>query len=86
MAHKSALGKSGSTTHWRKIRALIIKRDGCCQICGTEENLTVDHVIPRRLGGTDELWNLQVLCKMHNSMKGGSFFDSAGTQIGRAHV
>ena len=33
------------------------------------EVLTVDHIIPRAAGGTDERSNLQVLCRVCNSAK-----------------
>lgn len=82
----SSLKKSGGTTKWRRIRKAIIDRDQCCQICGTEDRLTVDHIVPRVLGGDDNPSNLQVLCSTCNSSKGGRFFESHKTQIGRAHV
>ena len=75
----SSLKKNGSTTQWRRIRQTVINRDGCCQRCGTEDNLSVDHIVPRSLGGTDNLDNLEVLCSSCNSSKGGRFFDSART-------
>jgi 5-methylcytosine-specific restriction endonuclease McrA len=86
VAKQSALRSTGSTTQWRKIRQLVINRDGCCQRCGTEDNLSVDHIVPRKLGGDDSLSNLEVLCASCNSSKGGRFFDGHKTQIGRAHV
>jgi 5-methylcytosine-specific restriction endonuclease McrA len=79
MARQSALRSTGSTTQWRKIRQTVINRDGCCQKCGTEENLTVDHIVPRVLGGSDSMSNLEVLCQSCNSSKGGRFFESAKT-------
>lgn len=51
----------------------LIERDGyVCQIknCQESENLTIDHVLPISKGGTDELSNLQFLCRSHNSSKG----------------
>jgi len=48
-------------------------------MCGTEERLSVDHIVPRTLGGSDSLDNLQVLCSSCNSAKGGRFFDSPKT-------
>jgi 5-methylcytosine-specific restriction endonuclease McrA len=75
----SSLKKNGSTTQWRRIRQTVINRDGCCQRCGTEDNLSVDHIVPRSLNGTDSLDNLEVLCSSCNSRKGGRFFDSART-------
>jgi len=79
MAKQSALRSTGSTTQWRKIRQLVINRDGCCQRCGTEDNLSVDHIVPRKLGGDDSLSNLEVLCAACNSSKGGRFFESHKT-------
>jgi len=79
MAKQSALRSTGSTTQWRKIRQLVINRDGCCQRCGTEDNLSVDHIVPRKLGGDDSLSNLEVLCASCNSSKGGRFFDGHKT-------
>ena len=85
----SSLKANGSTAKWRVIRARILARDGyTCQQCGRDGN-TVDHIIPRHAFGsgnadTDE--NLQTLCGSCNSSKGGRFFNSKATQIGRAHV
>jgi 5-methylcytosine-specific restriction endonuclease McrA len=75
----SSLKNNGSTSQWRRIRQTVINRDGCCQRCGTEERLTVDHIVPRVLGGDDSLSNLQVLCGSCNSSKGGRFFERAKT-------
>jgi 5-methylcytosine-specific restriction endonuclease McrA len=44
----------------------------------------VDHVIPRRLGGLDSDDNLVASCRRCNLSKGGRFFVSTRTQIGRA--
>jgi 5-methylcytosine-specific restriction endonuclease McrA len=83
---RSALRDSGSTRQWRSIRERILRRDQfICQYCGQEAN-TVDHVIPRRLGGLDSDDNLVASCRRCNLSKGGRFFVSKRTQIGRAHV
>ena len=79
MSKRSSLSNTGSTSAWRKIRQSVINRDGCCQMCGTEERLSVDHIVPRHLGGDDNPSNLQVLCSSCNSGKGGRFFDKAKT-------
>lgn len=48
----------------------LIRRDGYqCAECGTTEDLTVDHKIPISKGGTDDLENLGILCRYHNSLK-----------------
>jgi len=76
----SALQGNGSTTKWRKIRQRILQRDGyVCQMCGVEEANSVDHIVPRLMGGGDEDWNLQTLCQSCNSSKGGRFFSTPKT-------
>jgi hypothetical protein len=39
------------------------------QDCDVTENLTIDHIVPLSRGGTDDLSNLQFLCRLHNSAK-----------------
>lgn len=71
---------NGSTSRWRKIRLRILARDGCCQLCGqTEGRMHIDHIIPKRLNGTDDDWNLRQLCQNCNLSKGGRFFEPALT-------
>ena len=46
-------------------------RDGySCQVCGADQNLTVDHLIPISKGGTDDLDNLLTMCGRCNFSKG----------------
>jgi 5-methylcytosine-specific restriction endonuclease McrA len=67
------------TRTWRKTRERILRRDGyICQYCAQEAD-TVDHVIPRRLGGLDSDDNLVAACKRCNYSKGGRFFVSHRT-------
>ena len=48
----------------------IVQRDGeQCKVCGSTKDLTVDHIIPVSKGGTNDLDNLQILCRKHNSTK-----------------
>lgn len=50
---------------------VLIARDGkFCKRCGTTERLTIDHVIPLARSGSNELDNLQLLCRKCNSAKG----------------
>lgn len=41
-----------------------------CAVCGTTEDLTIDHILALSKGGTNDLDNIQILCVSHNSSKG----------------
>ena len=57
----------------------IFKRDGNrCQYCGTHDNLTLDHVIPKSRGGKTNWDNLSTACKRCNSKKGDHTPEEAG--------
>ena len=61
----------------------IIRRDrGICQYCGREDGpMTVDHVVPRSLGGLDEWQNLVCACPSCNNRKGNRTPQQAGMQL-----
>lgn len=42
----------------------------CCGKWFPKSEIDVDHRIAKRLGGTDDLWNLQAMCKHCNRSKG----------------
>lgn len=53
------------------VRNAVFERDGFkCKICGLDENLSIDHILSVRLGGNNELDNLQTLCLPCNVKKG----------------
>ena len=57
----------------RLTRQEVFRRDGyTCQYCGRRtKSLTLDHVIPRRKGGTHSWDNLVTACRACNRRKGG---------------
>lgn len=60
-----------------------LERDGKCRDCGSTENLTVHHLIPRSQSGTNKLCNLITLCrtchvKRHPELKSGPGFSPHG--------
>ncbi len=61
----------------------IFRRDSyTCQYCGTETaHLTIDHVLPRRLGGTHAWGNLVAACPTCNHRKGGRTMEQAGMRL-----
>jgi 5-methylcytosine-specific restriction endonuclease McrA len=56
----------------RPLRRLVLAQaDGRCLACGTSDDLTLDHVRPRALGGpTGVAWAYQCLCVTCNQEKG----------------
>jgi hypothetical protein len=55
-----------------KVKQEVWRRDkGKCVLCGNNENLHFDHIIPYVLGGaSDTAENVQLLCGKHNLQKG----------------
>lgn len=40
-----------------------------CHRLFKKQDIDIDHIVPRNKGGTDELWNLQAMCKHCNRSK-----------------
>jgi len=61
----------------------ILRRDEyTCQYCGQHSaHLTVDHVVPRRLGGLHSWENLVAACPTCNHRKGGRTLDQAQMRL-----
>jgi HNH endonuclease len=65
-------------------RQNIFRRDGNrCQYCGTSQDLTLDHVMPRSRGGKSTWDNLVTACKSCNSKKGDYTPDEAKMPLAR---
>jgi 5-methylcytosine-specific restriction endonuclease McrA len=57
-----------------------------CEACGKwypKDKIEIDHRIPKRKGGTDDLWNLQPMCRHCNRSKNArqSHAETAGTLV-----
>ena len=63
-------------------RKRIFKRDGfeCCY-CGSQRNLTIDHVIPKSRGGSNYWDNLVTSCSRCNSNKDNKTPEEAGMKM-----
>lgn len=51
------------------IRQLVLERDKKCVRCSSVEDLTIDHIFPRCIGGNHSVTNLRVLCRSCNSAR-----------------
>jgi hypothetical protein len=51
------------------LHRLILKYGKYCFKCGTVENITIDHIQARALGGSNRIENIQLLCKVCNNLK-----------------
>jgi len=67
----------------RLTRREVFKRDNyTCQYCGRKtKNLTLDHVVPRRLGGAHDWTNVVSACRACNRKKGGRTLAEAGMKL-----
>lgn len=60
----------------------VFKRDrNRCVYCGSREDLTIDHVLPRSLGGRDSWDNLVTACQRCNARKGSMTPEQAGMAL-----
>jgi 5-methylcytosine-specific restriction protein A len=80
--HRGTTTALGYGAAWRRLRLLVLTEEPWCRECqkhGRRMLATeVDHITPRRLGGTNDRTNLQSLCSSHHSAK------TAREQHGRA--
>ena len=67
--HRLPIDKRIHSTHWYRLRTMILARDPVCKACGRAASSHVDHVIPRQDGGSDAFDNLQGLCASCHTRK-----------------
>jgi 5-methylcytosine-specific restriction endonuclease McrA len=74
------------TVHLTK-REVLRRDDFTCQYCGQRvPYLTIDHVIPRRLGGRHSWDNLVAACPACNHRKGGRTLEQAQMRLLRPPI
>jgi 5-methylcytosine-specific restriction endonuclease McrA len=65
-------------------RTVLARDDYTCQYCGkVADDLTVDHVIPKRLGGESAWENLVCCCRRCNVKKGDRTLKECGFKLRR---
>ena len=62
--------RRGYGSDWQKIREEHLKMEPYCRACGAQAT-DVDHIVPKRQGGSNDHSNLQSLCHSHHSQKTG---------------
>ena len=67
---ENAIGRKNRRVPPSKVRNDVWVRDrGKCRICGSQENLHFDHIIPFSKGGGYTVKNIQILCSKCNLKK-----------------
>jgi len=65
-------------------RSIFARDDYQCQYCGqTGRELTIDHVVPKRLGGPSTWENLVACCRRCNAKKGDKALQHSGMRLKR---
>jgi 5-methylcytosine-specific restriction endonuclease McrA len=68
-------------------REILRRDDFTCQYCGLHmPHLTIDHIIPRRLGGNHSWNNLVAACPSCNHRKGGRTLEQVQMRLLRAPI
>jgi 5-methylcytosine-specific restriction enzyme A len=72
---RGTAAQRGYGGRWQRYRAMYLRSHPLCVACEragiTTPATDVDHIVPRRAGGSDEESNLQALCHACHSAKTG---------------
>lgn len=70
---------NGRIKYPKEVRELLYhEAGGRCRLCGREitvSTMTIDHIIPLVMGGTNSIDNLQCVCEVCNRIKGSTLPD-----------
>ena len=69
--------------HVKLTRREVFRRDNyTCQYCGRHTmDLTIDHIVPRHMGGTQSWTNVVAACSTCNHRKGGRTLSESGMSL-----
>ena len=68
--NRPSASKRGYDSAWRKLRSRYLRAHPQCEVCGSDDRVQVDHIVPISRGGGRLDWdNLQSLCIHHHSSK-----------------
>ena len=67
--HLRVRKRLNQTAPYKRLRLAVIREEQACRRCGATDDLTLDHIIPMRMGGSNERANLQCLCRGCNAPK-----------------
>lgn len=60
---------------WSRVyKWLMIHGFEFCRLCGTTEDLTFEHIVPKAFGGTNTQDNITILCASCNNGKGHNMY------------
>lgn len=68
-AQKHSRHERGYNSMWVRLRRQVLMEEAYCALCGSPDNPTVDHIIPKSQGGTDDRANLRRLCRLCQQCK-----------------
>lgn len=68
-------GRNRAPISRTKTIAVMQKSDSKCVNCDSTEDLQIDHIVPHSRGGSNDLSNLQMLCRSCNASKGAKTMD-----------
>jgi len=74
-AKKAANGGTFTTAEWQQLKSFYGFRCLCCGEIEPKIKLTVDHIVPIQLGGSNDITNIQPLCRTCNLRKGTQVID-----------
>lgn len=59
----------GYDAEWRRVRAIVLAEEPTCRVCHEAPSTDVDHIVPKRQGGTNARANLRGVCHSCHSSK-----------------